>query len=91
MTLISLFNPFVLTDLILSPMVLFTTEKMVSSLDLLGRRGDQLDFIEFKKAGTPLTRSGHQPKSYIDSGQLKVACKIIDVSWPEDVEIAERD
>jgi hypothetical protein len=60
-------------------------------MDLLGRKGNQLDFIEFKKAGTPLTKSERQLKSYIDSGQLKVAYKVIDVSWPEDVKVTDRE
>ena len=49
-----------------------------SSMDLLGRKGNQLDFIEFKKAGTPLTKPERQLKSYIDSGQLKAGYKVVD-------------
>ena len=55
---------------------LLSSASAQSSMDLLGRKGDQIDFIEFKKAGTPLTKSERQPKSYVDSGLLKVAYKV---------------
>jgi len=35
-----------------------------SSMDLLGRKGSQLDFIEFKKAGTSLTKSERALKTH---------------------------
>ncbi|QQG48281.1 MAG: hypothetical protein HY247_05890 [archaeon] len=69
---------------------LLSSTSAQSSMDLLGRKGNQLDFIEFKKAGTPLTKSERQLKGYIDSGQLKVAYRIIDVSWPEDIKVVDR-
>jgi hypothetical protein len=69
---------------------LLSSTSAQSSMDLLRRKGNQLDFIEFKKEGTPLTKPERQLKSYIDSGQLKVSYKIIDVSWPEDIKVADR-
>jgi hypothetical protein len=61
-----------------------------SSMDLLGRRGNQLDFIEFKKAGTSLTRSERALRTYIDTGQLKVTYRIIDVTWPDTIKVEQR-
>src|SRR5579863_7712364 len=42
---------------------LLSSTSAQSSMDLLGRKGDQLDFIEFKKAGTPLTKPERTLKS----------------------------
>ena len=61
-----------------------------SCMDLLGRKGNPLDFIEFTKAGTALSKSERALKSYIDGGQLKVAYRILDVKWPEEVSVTER-
>jgi hypothetical protein len=61
-----------------------------SSMDLLGRKGNQLDFIEFKKAGTTLTKSERVLRTYIDTGQLKVAYRIIDVTWPDTIKVEQR-
>lgn len=69
---------------------LLSSTSAQSSMDLIGRKDNQIDFIEFKKAGTGLTKSERKLKSYIESGQLKVAYKIVDVSWPEDVQIHNR-
>lgn len=69
---------------------LLSSTSAQSSMDLLGRKDNQLDFIEFKKAGTPLTKSERQLKAYIDNGQLKVSYKILDVTWPGEVRIADR-
>ena len=69
---------------------LLSSTSAQSSMDLLGRRGNQLDFIEFKKAGTPLTKAERALKGYIDAGELKVAYKILDVEWPDGVGVAER-
>jgi len=78
----------VLTDY--DEITLLSSTSAQSSMDLLGRKGNQLDFIEFKKAGTPLTKSEKALKTYIDGGQLKVAYKILDVKWPEEVSVTER-
>lgn len=69
---------------------LLSSTSAQSSMDLLGRKGNQLDFIEFKKAGTPLTKSERQLKSYIDAGELKLAYKILDVEWPDTIGVSER-
>lgn len=69
---------------------LLSSTSAQSSMDLLGRKGNQLDFIEFKKAGTPLTKAERALKACIDGGQLKVAYKILDVKWPEEVSVNER-
>lgn len=69
---------------------LLSSTSAQSSMDLLGRKDSQLDFIEFKKAGTPLTKSERRLKSYIDSGELKVTYRILDVSWPESVSVSDR-
>lgn len=69
---------------------LLSSTSAQSSMDLLGRKGNQLDFIEFKKAGTPLTKSERALKAYIDGGQLKVAYRILDVKWPDEVSVKER-
>ena len=61
-----------------------------SSMDLLGRKGNQLDFIEFKKAGTSLTKSERALRTSIETGQLKVAYRIIDVTWPDGVKVQDR-
>ena len=69
---------------------LLSSTSAQSSMDLLGRKGNRLDFIEFKKAGTPLTKAERALKGYIDGGQLKVAYKILDVKWPDEVSVKER-
>ena len=69
---------------------LLSSTSAQSSMDLLGRKGNQLDFIEFKKAGTALSKSERALKNYIDGGQLKVAYRILDVRWPEEVSVTER-
>jgi hypothetical protein len=69
---------------------LLSSTSAQSSMDLLGRKGNQLDFIEFKKAGTPLTKAERQLKTYIDNGQLRIAYKILDVSWPDEVRVTDR-
>jgi hypothetical protein len=69
---------------------LLSSTSAQSSMDLLGRKGNQLHFIEFKKAGTALSKSERALKSYIDGGQLKVAYKILDVKWPEEFSVTER-
>ena len=69
---------------------LLSSTSAQSSMDLLGRKGNQLDFIEFKKAGTALSKSERALKNYIDGGQLKVAYRILDVKWPEEVSVTER-
>ena len=69
---------------------LLSSTSAQSSMDLLGRKGNRLDFIEFKKAGTVLSKSERALKSYIDGGQLKVAYRILDVKWPEEVSVTER-
>ena len=70
---------------------LLSSTSAQSSMDLLGRKGNRLDFIEFKKAGTPLTKAERALKAYIDGGQLKVAYRILDVKWPEEVSVKERN
>ena len=84
--LLGTFN--VLTDY--DEITLLSSTSAQSSMDLLGRKGNRLDFMEFKKAGTPLTKSERALKAYIDGGQLKVAYKILDVEWPDGVGVAER-
>ena len=69
---------------------LLSSTSAQSSMDLLGRKGNRLDFIEFKKAGTPLTKAERALKGYIDGGQLKVTYKILDVKWPDEVSVSER-
>ena len=69
---------------------LLSSTSAQSSMDLLGRKGNRLDFIEFKKAGTPLTKAERALKAYIDGGQLKVAYRILDVKWPDEVSVTER-
>jgi hypothetical protein len=69
---------------------LLSSTSAQSSMDLLGRKGNQLDFIEFKKEGTALSKSERALKTYIDAGQLKVAYRILDVKWPEEVSVTER-
>ena len=69
---------------------LLSSTSAQSSMDLLGRKGNQLDFIEFKKAGTPLTKAERALKAYIDGGELKVAYRILDVKWPDEVSVKER-
>jgi hypothetical protein len=61
-----------------------------SSMDLLGRKGNQLDFIEFKKAGTSLTKAERALRKYIETGELKVAYRIIDVAWPDSIKVQDR-
>ena len=69
---------------------LLSSTSAQSSMDLLGRKGNRIDFIEFKKAGTPLTKTERALKSSIDGGLLKVAYRILDVKWPEEVSVTER-
>lgn len=61
-----------------------------SSMDLIGRKAERLDFIEFKKAGASLTRSERALKRYIETGQLKVGYRVIDVTWPDSIRVQER-
>jgi hypothetical protein len=61
-----------------------------SSMDLLGRKGNQLDFIEFKKTGTSLTKSERALRTSIETGQLKIAYRIIDVAWPDGIRVQDR-
>jgi hypothetical protein len=70
---------------------LLSSTSAQSSMDLLGRKGNQLDFIEFKKAGTPLTKNEKSLRSIIEAGQLKVTYRILDVSWPEELRVSDRD
>ena len=84
--LLGTFN--VLTDY--DEITLLSSTSAQSSMDLLGRKGNRLDFIEFKKAGTPLTKAEGALKAYIDGGQLKVAYRILDVKWPDEVSVTER-
>lgn len=69
---------------------LLSSTSAQSSMDLIARKDNQLDFIEFKKAGTPLTKSERKLRSYIESGQLKVGYRTVDVTWPEGIQISER-
>lgn len=69
---------------------LLSSTSAQSSMDLLGRKGNRLDFIEFKKAGTPLSKQERSLKSIIEAGQLKVAYRILDVEWPEEVRVSDR-
>jgi hypothetical protein len=69
---------------------LLSSTSAQSSMDLLGRKGNKLDFIEFKKAGTPLTSSEKALKTYIDAGQLRVSYRVIEVAWPDGIRVQER-
>jgi hypothetical protein len=69
---------------------LLSSTSAQSSMDLIGRKENELHFIEFKKAGTPLTKPERKLKAYIESGQLKVAYKVVDVDWPEAIQVSNR-
>ena len=70
---------------------LLSSTSAQSSMDLLGRNDNVLDFIEFKKSGTALTKHERQLKTYIDKGELKVRYKILEVAWPDTIQVAERE
>jgi hypothetical protein len=61
-----------------------------SSLDLLGLKGNQLDFLEFKKDGTSLTKPERRLRQLIENGELKVSYRVLDVRLPEGSQVRER-
>jgi|GEM_PF-6627606 len=48
-------------------------------VDLIGIKGDHLDFIEIKSPNAPLTAHEKYLKDIIESGDLKVSYKIVEV------------
>lgn len=70
--------------------ILLSSTSAQSSLDLMGLKGNQLDLIEFKKDGTPLSRSERRLKQLVLSGQLKVAYRVVDVRLPDGASLANR-
>lgn len=71
--------------------LLLSSTSAQSSLDLLGLRGSQLDFIEFKKEGSTLSKGQKRLKGLVDNGELKIAYKVMDVKLPEGSGISTRE
>ena len=58
------------------------------SLDLLGIKGDSLDFIEIKSLGTSLTPSEKNVRNLIKDGKVRYV--ILEGNLPKSFEITER-
>jgi len=58
------------------------------SLDLLGIKGDSLDFIEIKSLGTSLTPSEKTVRNLIQEGKVRYV--ILEGNLPKSFEITER-
>ena len=71
--------------------LLLSSTSAQSSLDLIGLKGSQLDFIEFKKEGSTLSKGQKRLKGLIDNGELKIMYKVMDVKLPESSEVSTRN
>jgi len=58
------------------------------SLDLLGIKGDSLDFIEIKSLGTSLTPSEKNVRNLIQDGKVRYV--VLEGNLPKSFEITER-
>ncbi len=68
--------------------ILLSTTSAQSSMDLLGIKGDCLEFIELKKKGGALAKAERKIKRLVDQGKVKYVIK--DVELPDTVRISER-
>ena len=59
------------------------------SLDLIGIKGDSLDFIEIKSLGTSLTKSEKTVRDLIQDGKVRYV--ILEGNLPKSFEIKERE
>lgn len=71
--------------------MLLSSTSAQSSLDLIGIRGNQLDFMEFKKEGAALSKGQRHLKNLVDNGELRVAYRVLDVKLPEGSEVSTRN
>ncbi|MDG6905981.1 MAG: hypothetical protein JRN20_09375 [Nitrososphaerota archaeon] len=71
-------------------LIMLSSTSAQSSLDLLGLKGNQLDFLEFKKDGTSLTKPERRLRQLIENGELKVSYRVLDVRLPEGSQVRER-
>jgi len=70
-------------------LILLSTTSKQASLDLLGVKEDELDFIEFKKKGSPLQTQERKIKRLVEESKVKYVIK--DVDLPEQFEMRERE
>jgi len=71
-------------------LVMLSSTSAQLSLDLMGFKDDRLDFLEIKKEGSSLTTSERKLKKLVDSGQLKLSYKVLDVKMPDGANISTR-
>jgi hypothetical protein len=71
-------------------LIMLSSTSAQSSLDLLGLKGNRLDFIEFKSKGAGLSKAEKRIRDVIQSGQLEVKYKIIDVELPDGSNVSTR-
>ena len=68
--------------------ILLSTTSAQSSMDLLGVKGDSLDFIELKKKGASLGTAERKIKRLVEEGKVRYLVK--DVELPDSVQVTDR-
>lgn len=78
----------VLTDY--DEVLMLSSTSAQSSLDLLGMKDKAIDFIEFKKDGAALSKGQKKLRTLIESGEIEVHYKVLDVKLPDGTEVKAR-
>src|SRR6266566_2525328 len=68
--------------------ILLSTTSTQSSMDLLGVKGDSLDFIELKKKGASLGTAERRIRRLVKEGKVRYIIK--DVELPDNVQVTDR-
>ncbi len=68
--------------------ILLSTTSTQSSMDLLGVKGDSLDFIELKKKGASLGTAERRIQRLVKEGKVRYIIK--DVELPGNVQVTDR-
>ncbi len=71
-------------------LIMLSSTSAQSSLDLIGLKDNQLDFIEFKSKGTELTKNEKRLQKLIEDKELVVDYKVLDVELPPGAKVVER-
>ena len=71
--------------------LLLSSTSTQSSLDLLGIKGEELDFVEFKKDGAPLSKGQRRLRDLIESGHARINYRILNVMLPDGASIKNRE
>ena len=69
-------------------LILLSTPSTQPSLDLLGVKGESLDFIELKAKGENLKSSQNRVRRLVE--EKKVRYVVVDYEFPKDVKVEER-